>query len=210
MSRRSAAPMAASDQHDAQVQHQRHDRQEVAHAGQTDHAAREIVELLADAQPLEQGQPLGRCRGKHQGRVEQRPQYEADRQIAGQKRGHHTDAQHRQAHDPVAEIRGQQQAQVRIAQVIEHQEIRDERESQRRGVDGHGSQVFAQHDVEIAGRYGQQQLVGALPAFIRPDAHRDGRNEHQQDERQIFVQLVEIRQVRIEEVAGPKGGKGAQ
>ena len=47
------APMAAADEHDAQVEHQGHDRQKVADAGKADHAAGKIVELLGDAQPLE-------------------------------------------------------------------------------------------------------------------------------------------------------------
>ena len=89
-------------------------------------------------------------------------------------------------------------------------QIRDKREQQGDAENRHGRQIFAEHDVEIAGRNGQQQFVGPLSAFVGPNAHRDGRDEDQQDVGKIGVQLVEIRQVRVEELVRPKGRNAAE
>ena len=117
---------------------------------------------------------------------------------------------------PVADVRAQEKAEIEArrqrdprafaGQIVQHEIVADQREQQRNGEDGQGGQVFAQHDVEIAGRNGQQQFVGALFALVGPDAHRDGRNEDQHDEREPEAELVEVGQVVAEEVGHPERG----
>ena len=63
---------------------------------------------------------------------------------------------------------------------------------------------------KVGGRQREQQFVGALPPLVRPDTHRDRRNEDQHDVRQVLVQLVQVRQVGVEEFVRPKRGKRRQ
>jgi hypothetical protein len=44
-----------------------------------------------------------------------------------------------------------------------------------------------------------------LATFFGPDAHRDCWDENQHDERQVLIQLIQVGQVRREELAWPKG-----
>ena len=48
-----------------------------------------------------------------------------------------------------------------------------------------------------------------MSALVRPDAHRNGRDEAKQDVGKKLVQLVQVSQVGIEEFLGPKGGQSA-
>ena len=66
------------------------------------------------------------------------------------------------------------------------------------------------HNVEIGGRQRQQQFVGALPPLVRPDTHRDRRNEDQHDVGQELVQLIQVGQVGVEELVRPKRGERRQ
>ena len=247
------APVPPADQHHAQVEHDRGNRDEVDDAGEAHDAAAEAGELPADPPVLDlHGQPGGDVdrgvlqsvvkaaqqrpvladgqqqvvqpghdlvgdadhgtdgHGQHFGGgedqrdVEDGPQDVGHGEVAGQEGGDHADGQHGQPHQPVAEIGSQEESPVGIAQHLQDGVVADQREQQRDGVDGHGGQVLAQHDVEVAGRDGQQQLVGALVALLGPDAHGDGRDEDQHHEGEDFVELVEVGQVGVEEIVEPE------
>ena len=167
-------------------------------------------------QPLAVGGPVRSAHDridhvqKHQRRVERHAQDERHRQVAGQERGHHADGQHRQAHHPVAEVRAQEQTHVGLAQRVQHRQIAEQREQQRHAVNRHGRQILAQHHVEIGRRNRQQQLVGSLPLLVGPNAHRDRRDEHQHDVREPLIQLIEIRQIGVEELVGPERRERSQ
>lgn len=212
-----ANPMPAADQDHGQVKHHHHDHHEVGHAGEGDHAAAEIGKPFADAPLFDDFGPAGGKNGvghhgEHQRCIESGAQNEPDREVAGQERSHHADGQHRQPDQPVAHVSSQEQPHVELAlaEPRQHAEVADQREQQRHGVDAHRGQVLAQHDVEVARREGQEQLVGSLPAFLGPDAHGDGRDEDQHDEREPEVELVEIGQVGTEELVGPERRQGTQ
>ena len=68
-----------------------------------------------------------------------------------------------------------------------------DREHHRDGVHRDGRQIFAQDDVEVRRRQREQQLVGALLALVRPDAHSQRRDEQQQQIWEVVVELFEIR-----------------
>ena len=184
---------------------------------EADHAALEVAELLLRAPALDRlGQlrilddPIGHAEHR-QRQVEDHAQDEADREVAREERRHHADREHRQADEPVADVGADEQADVGRAQAVaEHQVNREHREQQRDRVNRHGRQVLAEHDVEVAGRQREQQLVGVLPALFGPDAHRDRRDEHQQNERQPLVELVEVGQVVAEEIGRPERGQRAE
>ncbi len=141
------------------------------------------------AQPVIAVGPIG----EHQRSVEHHAEDEADRQVAGQERGHHADRQHRQADDPVADVVRRETANKSgLPSTRSISKLQISENNQRDGEDATAGQVLAQHHVEIAGRNRQQQFVGPLPPLVGPDAHRDGRDEHQQDVGQVVIQLVEV------------------
>ena len=51
---------------------------------------------------------------EHQRHVEQHAEDETDRDVAGEERGHQPDGQHRQAHEPVADVSAQEQAEIEV------------------------------------------------------------------------------------------------
>ncbi|MHC4142190.1 MAG: hypothetical protein ACYSUF_10050 [Planctomycetota bacterium] len=53
------------------------------------------------------------------------------------------------------------------------------------------------------------KIAPVLP-LAGPDAHGHRRDEHEQDPRQLPVELVEVGQVRVEKRVGPEGGERAQ
>ena len=108
--------MPPADEHHAEVQHDRGDHHEIADAAQADDAALEILKLRLRTPPLDGlrdlrilDDPIGDAEhGQRQ--VEDHAQDEADRQVAGQKRRDHADREHRQADEPVADVRADEQA----------------------------------------------------------------------------------------------------
>ncbi len=220
--------MPPADQHHAHVEHDHQDHGEIGHSGQGQHAAAEIGELLADAPMLDGLHSLladaaeNRVGGdeEHQRHVEQHAQDEADGDVAGEKRGDHADRQHGQPYEPIAGVGSQEQAEVemrhkrdegiRAGEIVQHQVVADQREQQRHAENAHRRQVLAQHDVEIAGGNGQQQLVGPLFPLVRPNPHRDGGNIYEHNEREPEAKLVQVGQVVAEEVVHPKPGKCAK
>ncbi len=50
----------------------------------------------------------------------------------------------------------------------------------------------------------QQQLIGSLTLFFRPDAHRNGRDEEEHDDREPFVQLAEVAKLLLKNSCGQK------
>ena len=94
--------------------------------------------------------------------------------------------------------------------MAEKEEVRNQREAQRHGVDGDAGEVLSEHDFQIACRNGQQQFVGSLAALVGPNTHCDGRHEEEQDEGYCGVQCVQVGQVGAEEFARPERGTGAQ
>ncbi len=221
-------PVPPPDQHHAHVEHDQQDRGEIGQSAQGQHAVAEIGESLADAPALDgqHGLLAGAAedrvgRGEeHQRHVEQYAQHKADGNVAGQERGDHADGQHRQPHQPVADVRPQEQTDVelrhhgegglRAGQIVQHQVVAEHGEQQRNAENAHRRQILAQHDVEIGGGDGQQQFVGPLFPLVRPDAHRDRGDIHEHDEREPEAKLVQVGQVVAEEVRHPKSGNRAE
>ena len=110
----------------------------------------------------------------------------------------------------LADVSAEEETDVGCTEVSENEQVAHERKKQRNGVDANGGFEFAEHDVKIAGRNGEQQFIGALPAFVRPDSHRDRGNEDEHDERKPTVQLVEICKVGVEEVIWQERRNGTE
>jgi hypothetical protein len=86
----------------------------------------------------------------------------------------HADRQHRQADEPVANERTDEQPTVRRTQpVAEHQVNREHREQERYGVNRDRGQIFTEHHVHVARRQREQEFIRVLPPFLGPDGHRD-------------------------------------
>ncbi len=202
--------MPPANQQQAKIEHDHGDEQEIAGRRQADDAAAEVVELLRNSPPLHGERPFGRARdgvgpiGQHQRGIENHSQDKRHRQIAGQKRADHAGGQHRQPHQPIADVIAEKQQHVRTAQRPQHQEIANCREQQRDGVHRHSGEILSQHHIDVGGRNRQQQFVGPLPSLVGPNAHRDRRHEHQQDVRQIAIELIEIGQIGVKKLVRPK------
>ena len=181
-----ADPVAAADQHQAQVKQHGGHGHEVNHPPETEDPAAEVAELVDQA-------PLGNPRSplaaedhvgigqKDQGDVEDHAQHVGHGEVRREERGRHSHGEHRQADQPVTGVGAQEQAGVRVAQRGQHDVVAGQGEAQGHRVDRHRGQVLADDHVQVAGRHGQQQLVGALLALLRPDAHADRRDEEQHD-----------------------------
>ena len=61
----------------------------------------------------------------------------------------------------------------------------------------------------VAGGNCEQDFVGPLTAFLGPNTHGNGRDEHQHDEGEHLVELVQVGQVRVEKLVRPEGGERA-
>src|SRR6185295_10795835 len=80
-----------------------------------------------------------------------------------------------------------------------------EREQQRHRVDAERREVFPEDDLEVGRRQREQQLVGPLLAFLRPDRHRDRRDEEEEQVGEVLVERIEVGQVAHEEDVAPEG-----
>jgi hypothetical protein len=58
---------------------------------------------------------------------------------------------------------------------------------------------FAEQDLHVGGRQGQEQFVRALLALLGPGRHRDRRDEEEEQVGEPLVEGVEIGQVAVEE-----------
>ena len=204
-----AGPVPATDEHHRDVEAHRHDAEEVGDRREPHHTAAEVGELLRQAPAAK---PLGQLRphhgagliGHHERRVEREAEDEGHREVAREEARHHADREHRQAHEPVAEIIREKQAAVGRAPAEENDQITDARKQERHGEDADGGQILAKHHLPVARGNREQEFVGALPPLVGPHAHRDRRHEHEEDEGQVAVELVEVREVRIEELGRPE------
>ena len=208
-------PKPPSDQHHAQIKHHGHDQQEVDQSAGTDDPGTELGKQCADAPILSSHRHLTLEDGvgpnrQHERGIQKRPQDVGHREVSREERGRHADRQHGQPDQPVAEIGGNEKSRVGITQKSQHPVVADQGEQQRHAVDGQGSQVLAEHNVEVAGRESQQQLVGSLVPLLRPNAHRNRRDEKQHDEGEPVVELVEVGPIGAEEVVGPEGRETAE
>lgn len=122
---------------------------------------------------------------------EQSTENKTYRQIVGQERRHHSDRDHRQPNEPVADVVGEEQPCVDLSLREEGQydEGRQLREEQRDRVDRRCSDIFANHDIKVIRRKREQQLIGPLSAFFGPNTHGDRWDEEQHDIGEPLVQL---------------------
>ena len=210
-----AGPVPATDQHHRDVEAHCRNAEEVGDRRETHHAAAEVGEVLRQAPGLH----ARGSRGAHhrpgllsdrQRRVEQQPENEADCEVARQKARHHADGHHGETDEPVAEVVGQEQPGVGRAPTEQDDQVANAGEDQGDGEDADRRQVLAEHDLPVARGNREQELVGALPPLVSPDTHRDRRHEHQEDVGQVAVELVEVGEVRVEELGRPKGGQRPQ
>ena len=209
-----AGPVASSQQLHVEIDHGRRKGEEVGHRGKRDHTRGQVLELLVEGeaghQPFGAPGQDGACMVDEDGHgAEQGAQDEGHGDVVGQEGPDHSQGQQRHSHEPVAQVGGGHQAGVRVAQPSQHQHVGQGKE-EGHGVDAGGSQVLPQHDAEVGGRQGQQQLVGAVALLLGPDAHADGGNQKDQQVGEDAVELVQIGQVVGEEPVLPEGRQGAQ
>ena len=208
------APVTLPDEKHVQVQEKARNSREIKHRGDRDDAAPELVEVVNRRDRLHQAGEPGAEAAEEEPRQNQdgrrrRPQDEGDRRDRGQQRCHHPGRRERRPEEGVPDVVGEQQAPVRAAEEHQHQRVA-QREDERRAVDAENRRVFAEHDLQIGGRQGQEQLVGPELLLLGPYRHGEGGDEKQQDVGEQPVQLVEVRQVVQEEPVLPERRGGAQ
>ena len=128
----------------------------------------------------------------------ERAEDERDGRVGGEHRADHADRDEQGAHQPVAEVGGEHQAGVGVAEVGEHDDV-DQAEEEADGVDPEGAEELADHDLAVAHRQGEQQLIRARAALVGPQAHGDGRDEEHQDGGHPAVEGGEVGEVAAEE-----------
>ena len=207
-------PVAAADQHHVEVEHQARDGKEVDQAGETDDAAREVVEGVEQAQRREQAPQAFADAGRdgadeHEGAAEQGAQYEGDGHVRGEQGRQHADGDKRRAGEPVAQVVPRHEAEVGAAEKHQDQHV-GQRQQQGGRVYAQYREVLAQDDLQVRRRQRQQQLIRSLPGFLRPYAHGERRDEEEQQVGEYAVQLVEVRQVVHEELDLPERGGRAE
>jgi hypothetical protein len=138
--------------------------------------------------------------GEHQRRAAERAEDEGDGGVAGEHRADHADRDEHRAHQPVAEVGREHQAGVGVAEVGEHQHVR-QAEQQADGVDPERAEELAEHDLAVADRQRQQQLIGAGAALVGPQAHRDGRDEEHEDRRHPRLRVARSARLRPKNVS---------
>jgi hypothetical protein len=74
-----------------------------------------------------------------------------------------------------------------------------QREQQADAVDPERAEVLAEHDLDVAHRHRQQQLVGSAPPLLGPHVHRHRRHEQHQHQRHDLVEQREVGEVAGEE-----------
>ena len=183
-------------------------------AGETDDAAREVVEGVEQAQRREQAPQAFADAGRdgadeHEGAAEQGAQNEGDGHVRGEQGRQHADGDEGRAGEPVAQVVPRHEAEVGAAEKHQDQHV-GQRKQQGGRVYAQYREVFAEDDLQVRGRQRQQQLVRSLPGLLGPHAHGQRRDEEEQQVGEYAVQLVEVRQVVHEELDLPERGGRAE
>ena len=84
-----------------------------------------------------------------------------------------------------------------------------ERERQRDAVNRQYGEVLADQNLEIGGRQREEQFVRPQFLLIGPSAHRDGRNQEEQQHGKAVAQLVQVGHV-VREKLRPKCQQAAR
>ena len=209
-----ARPVPPAQNQDVQVEKEGPDRREVDDRAQADDPLREVVEVQEHPERLDRtaqsgGDGRGGRAGSHQHRAEQAGRDERDGGVAGQQRREHADRDQRRTDQPVPQVIARHQPEIGGAEIEQHPDVA-ERQDQRRRVDAEHGQVLAEHDLQIGAREREQQLVRSELLLLRPDPHRESRDEEEQQVGEHPVQLIEVGQVLQEEAILPERRRGAQ
>src|SRR5579859_6059875 len=117
--------------------------------------------------------------------------HESDHLVAGRRRKTGADREETARHQEAAEVRRDDRAVIGTAEVVDRDPHR-EGERERDAGEAPGREKLAEHRLPQRHRQRQQQLDAAAVAFLRPDAHRDGRNEHQVEPRMPAEERLQI------------------
>ena len=129
--------------------------------------------------------------------------------LRAQQRREHPHGDQRRSRAGIAQVVAEHQPQVGAAQIEQDADVAD-RQYERRDVHPEACHVLAQHDLEIGGRQREENLVRSQPPLIRPDVHRQGGNEEQEQQWKPGVELIEVREVLKEEAVLPERSRRAE
>ena len=146
---------------------------------------------------------------QHEAQAHHAAHHEGDDLVAGQRRDARADGEERAGHQQAAEIAGEDDAVVGIAEVVDGDPER-EGERQRDCGEYPGGEELPHHRLRHGHGQGEQELDGARPALLRPQPHRERGDQEQVEPGVELEEGLEVGLPTPEEVADVEGEDSAQ